>query len=221
MQQIFYLLFLRPLYNLLALFCFLFNNNLGLAIFVLAIGIRFLIWPWHTRMIASQEKLQKIQPKMKEIQEKYRKDPQTLNKLTFELFKQEKINPLGSFFYVFFQLALFLGFFNIISNLIKEGWANHLYSFVPQVSLNYNFFNLDLKQPSFILAFIYFLIAIITTLIFQKQASQNKLFLFFPFIILLIYKHIPSVLMIFWIGLSFVGLIQEIYLRKYKENKEK
>lgn len=217
MQQIFYLLLLQPLYNLLALLCLLFNNNLGWAVFVLAVGIRLLIWPWHTKMMVSQEKLQKIQPKMKEIQEKYKKDPQTLNKLTFELFRQEKINPLGSFFYVFFQLALFLGFFSIITNLIQQGWANHLYSFIPQVSLDYSFLGLDLKQPSFVLAFIYFLIAMITTIIFQKQTSQNKFFLFFPFLILLIYKQIPSVLMIFWLGLNLVSLIQEIYLRKYKE----
>lgn len=217
MQQIFYFLFLKPFYNILALLCLLFNNNFGWAIFVFGAGIRLLIWPWHKKIMNSQFKLQKIQPKMKEIQEKYKKDPQTLNRLTLELFKQEKINPLGSFLYVFFQLFLFISFFKIISDLIKNGWANHLYSFVPRVPLNYNFLTLNLEQPSFILAFIYFLLAMITSLIFQKESSQNKFFLFFPFLILLIYKQIPSVLMIFWIGLSLIGLIQEIYLRKNKK----
>ncbi|MGB9726550.1 MAG: membrane protein insertase YidC [Minisyncoccia bacterium] len=217
MQQLFYLLFLKPLFNFLAFLCLVFNNNLGWAILILAIGIRFLIWAWYKKMFFSQKKLQAIQPKMQEIQKKYKDDPQTANKLVFELFKTEKVNPFGSFGYVIFQFSLFLGTYWSLINLIKDGWANHLYSFIPKITLNYRFFNiLDLRQPSFTLSFIYFVLTLLTTLIVQKETSQNKFFLFFPFLILLLYKSFPSALLLFWLGLSLVGLIQEIYLRRKK-----
>lgn len=223
MSQIFYFFFLRPLYNILAILCLVFNNNLGWAILTLAIGVRFLIWPWHEKMFVSQKKLQAIQPKMQEIQKKYKDDPQTANKLVFELFKTEKVNPFGSFGYVIFQMALFLGVYGLLINLIKHGWLNHLYSFVPEVNLNYQFLNLlDLRQPSFVLSFIYFILTLFTTLTLQKEVSQNKFFLFFPFLILLLYKNFPAALMLFWLGISLVGLIQEINLRKVKkEEREK
>ena len=213
MNNLLYLLVRQPLYNILAFLSLIFNNNLGWALLTFSIILRLLMWPLFEKLMNDQKKMTKIQPKIKEIQEKYKKEPQTANRLVFDLFKEEKVNPFSSFLFVFLQLFLFIFLFIVIKDLIEKGFSTHLYSFLPKISLNFIFLNINLKQPSLILAIVYTIITFITTLL-QKEVSQNKTLLFFPFIILFLYKAFPSALMVFWLGIAFVGLIQEIYLRR-------
>lgn len=219
MGQLFDFFFLKPLYNLLVILSLIFKNNVGWAMFFLAILIRMLIWPWYNKMLVSQKKMQEIQPQLKELQKQYKNDPKVLNQKIMELFKNEKINPLESFLYAFVQILLFFAVFYVAKGIIQNTWQENLYSFIPKIPLNYNLINgLNVIQPSLILAIFYFILTFITLIFFQKEASQNKLFFVFPFLFLLLYKSFPALLLIFWIGLSLVGLAQEIYLKnkKYK-----
>ncbi len=212
MKSFLYPIFYQPLFNLLALLSLLFSSNLGWAIFVLAVGIRFLMWPWYEKITISQRKLTRIQPQIQEIQKKYKDDPKQANQLVFQLFKDEKVNPFTTFGFVIFQLFLFISIFILLTELIKTGWSNHLYHFMPQISLNFMFLGFNLAKPNLVLAIIYVALAFTGSLL-QKETSQNKILLFFPFIFLLIYKSFPSALMVFWIGLSLVDLIQRLQLK--------
>ena len=212
MKSFLYPIFYQPLFNLLALLSLFFSSNLGLAIFVLAIGIRILMWPWYGKITISQKKLTRIQPQIQEIQKKYKADPRQANQLVFQLFKDEKVNPLATFGFVILQFFLFIGIWVLLTELIKNGWGSHLYHFLPQVPLNFMFLSFDLAKPNLFLTIIYVVLGFISGLL-QKETSQNKMLLFFPFIFLLIYKSFPSALMVFWIGLSLVDLIQRFQLR--------
>lgn len=219
MGQLFDFFFLKPIYNLLVILSLVFKHNVGWAMFFMAILIRMLIWRWYNKILVSQKKMQEIQPQLKELQKQYKNDPKVLNQKIMELFKNEKINPLGSVLYAFVQILLFFTIFYVVKGIIQNTWQENLYSFIPKITLNYNLINgLNVSQPSLILAIVYFVLTFITLIFFQKEVSQNKTFFVLPFLFLLLYKSFPALLLIFWIGLSLVGLIQEIYLKnkKYK-----
>jgi len=155
MKSFLYPIFYQPLFNLLALLSLFFSSNLGLAIFVLAIGIRILMWPWYGKITISQKKLTRIQPQIQEIQKKYKADPRQANQLVFQLFKDEKVNPLATFGFVILQFFLFIGIWVLLTELIKNGWSSHLYHFLPQVPLNFMFLSFDLAKPNLFLTIIY------------------------------------------------------------------
>ena len=213
-----YFLIYQPLYNILALLSFLFRGNVGWAIFILAILLRLALLPLNRKTMLEQNKLMKIQPRMKEIQRKYKQEPSQANKEIMELFKQEKVSPYGSFGGVIIQIALFIFLFIFFTQAIKSpDWAPHLYSFIKIVPrFNYTFLGfIDLRVANLFLVILSALINAILTFLQPTAANQNKtMFLLLPFIILFYWKIFPAAIIIYWIAMSLVGIIEAMITRK-------
>lgn len=213
-----YLLIYQPLYNILALLSFSFRGNVGWAIFILAVLLRLALLPLNRKTMLEQNKLMKIQPRMKEIQKKYKQEPKQANKEIMELFKQEKVNPYGSFGGVIIQIALFIFLFIFFNQAIKSSdWTPHLYSFIKITPiLNYTFLGfIDLRVANFFLVILSALINAVLTFLQPTAANQNKtMFLLLPFIILFYWKIFPAAIIIYWIAMSLVGIIEAILTRK-------
>ena len=98
MQAFFHEVLYRPLFNILA---FIYNNlageDLGIAIVVLAIFVRLVLFPIFQMSFKNNQQMQKVQPELKEIQRKYKNDRQKLAEKQMELFKKHDINPLIMF----------------------------------------------------------------------------------------------------------------------------
>ena len=93
---IFNILLYKPLFNLLVfLYNFLPWPDFGLAIILLTVVIRIILYPVSARALKSQMAMQKIQPLLQDIQKKYKNDKEKQAKETLELYKKEKINPFG------------------------------------------------------------------------------------------------------------------------------
>lgn len=91
-MNIFQLLIFQPLYNLLALFSSLTNGDLGWAVLILAAIIRLAIWPLYKKAMGDQRKMTKLQPKIKEIQKKFKEEPIKSNKVyVFYILKVKEI----------------------------------------------------------------------------------------------------------------------------------
>lgn len=213
-----YLLIYQPLYNILALLSFLFRGNVGWAIFILAVLLRLALLPLNRKTMLEQNKLMKIQPRMKEIQKKYKQEPSQANKEIMELFKQEKVNPYGSFGGVIIQIALFIFLFIFFNQAIKStDWTPHLYSFIKIVPrLNYTFLGfIDLRLANLLLVVLSALINSALTFLQPTVANQNKtMFLLLPFIVLFYWKIFPAAIIIYWIAMSLVGIIEAMITRK-------
>lgn len=213
-----YLLIYQPLYNILALLSFSFRGNVGWAIFILAVLLRLALLPLNRKTMLEQNKLMKIQPRMKEIQKEYKQEPKQANKEIMELFKQEKVNPYGSFGGVIIQIALFIFLFIFFNQAIKSSdWTPHLYSFIKITPiLNYTFLGfIDLRVANFFLVILSALINAVLTFLQPTAANQNKtMFLLLPFIILFYWKIFPAAIIIYWIAMSLVGIIEAILTRK-------
>jgi len=217
----FELLICQPLYNFLALLSGLTKGNLGWAVLILAAIIRLIIWPWYKKAMGDQRKMAKLQPRIKEIQKKLKEEPIKANQEIMKIFKEEKINPGNSFFFIFFQMAIFISLFIFFKQAIGNDWSPYLYSFIklPE-QINYLFLGfINLKAPSLILAIVSASLNSFLTFI-QPSSGQNKVMLLgFPFIILFFYQKFPAVIILYWVGFTLINILQEYMINKHTQEE--
>ena len=216
-MNIFQLLIIQPLYNFLAILSNLTKGDLGWAVLILAAIIRLIIWPWYKKAMGDQRKMAKLQPRIKEAQKKFKEEPAKANQEIMKIFKEEKINPGNSFFFIFFQMAIFISLFIFFKQAIEIDWTPYLYNFIKSPEqINYLFLGLvNLKAPSLIFAIISASLNSLLTFI-QPSSGQNKVMLLgFPFIILFFYQKFPAVIILYWVGFSLINILQEYMINKH------
>jgi len=149
---------IRPIFNaLIFLYHTLPGHDLGIAIIVLTIIISLLLYYPNLSSLKAQKEMQKLQPKLKAIQEKYKDDKEKQSKKTMELYQKHKVNPLGSCLPLLIQLPIIYALFYVFRKTLDENSFSLLYSFVQKPeALNIFFLNaIDLTKPNiYILPFI-------------------------------------------------------------------
>lgn len=102
-------------------FIFEFVNNYGLSIVVFTLFVRLLLVPLMVKQIKSQKAMQDIQPKIKEIQEKYKNKPEKQQEELMKIYKDAKINPLAGCLPLLIQFPILIGLFNVLKNPVLYG----------------------------------------------------------------------------------------------------
>ena len=115
----------HPIFNLLSLL-YAYVHDFGLAIILLTVVIRGLLWPLVTRQLHSQRALQELQPELKRIKEEAAGDRTLEGKLTMELYKEREINPFASFLPLLIQLPIFFALFIVLRDIVKPGEIAHV-----------------------------------------------------------------------------------------------
>jgi YidC/Oxa1 family membrane protein insertase len=119
-----------PIYNLfVALLTFLPGHSLGWAIVIITLIVRLILLVPQHHMLESQRKLQVIQPRIKELQKKYKDDQSKLGMEMLELYKKEKVNPMGSCLPLIIQMPILIGLYWVISGISDPSNFYHLYDF--------------------------------------------------------------------------------------------
>jgi len=180
-RQLFRALISKPLFNLLIFFTqVLPTHSFGWSVILLTILVRLLLLKPNQKAMRSQRELQKLQPKITELREKYKNDQQLLAMKTMELYRTHKINPMSSCLPMMFQLPFLLGLYYIIRAGVSPHTTYLLYNFQLHVDLskiNMEFFGLNLALPNaLILPIIVGLaqwIAIRITFVKQKKRTQK------------------------------------------------
>ncbi len=158
MTELFNDIFYQPIFNFLVwIYNLLPNHDLGLAIIILTLIIRLILFPLAQKQIRSQRALTKLQPKIEELKLQYKDNKEALGKAMMDLYKQEKINPLSSCLPLLIQLPFLLAVYWVFKNGLANGSLDLLYPFVHNPgSLNpitFGFFDLSIKSiPLAILA---------------------------------------------------------------------
>ncbi len=93
------------------------TGDWGLAVIILTVIIRLLITPLMTKSTASSAKMQALQPKLKEIQERYAGDPERMNEEMRKFYAENKFNPLGGCLPIVIQMPVFIALFNVARNV--------------------------------------------------------------------------------------------------------
>ena len=141
--------------------------------------------------------MKKIQPEMKRIQEKYKGNPEALNRETLNLYRKYKVNPLAGCLPLLIQLPIFLALFNAL----RTSWALHGAKFVFWIT------DLSSKDPYYILP-----ILMGVVMFFQQRATmpagmdqtQAAMFKYMPLIFTLLFMNFPSGLVLYWLTNSLL-----------------
>ena len=96
-----------------------FTGNYGLDIILLTVVIKVLFIPLTRQSFKSMKEMQKLQPQMAKIREKFKEQPDQMNKEIMELYRRHKVNPLGGCLPMVLQIPVFIGLYNALSHAIE------------------------------------------------------------------------------------------------------
>ncbi|MDP1706640.1 MAG: YidC/Oxa1 family membrane protein insertase [bacterium] len=218
MTAIYNTYFYQPL---LATFHFIFNNlsfhDLGLAIVLLTIFVRIVLFPLFYRGLKDQLVVKKIQPQIKEIQKKHKDDKLKQTQALMALYKENKFSPFSGFVILLVQLPVLLALFQIFSRGLEGLGVD-----------NFIFLNLvDLRSPNMILVIIAAILQYwqMKAMVSSKKEdnsstgdmmhSMNKTMVFVsPGITLLILANLPAALAIYWSVSTLFSIGQQQLVKK-------
>jgi len=89
-------------------------NNWGLSVVIISFLIYALLYPLSVKSAISMRKMQILQPKISELKEKYKSDPQRMNKEVLDLYKEKKVNPFSGCLPLIFQMPIFIGLYQVL-----------------------------------------------------------------------------------------------------------
>lgn len=194
---------------LLALnFIFEYIANYGLAIIILTILVKLLLFPLSNASYKSMSKMKKLQPKMKELQEKYKKDKETLNKETMQLYQKEGVNPLGGCLPMFIQMPVYIALYYMIQNAVELYNAPFLPFWLTDLSE---------KDPFYIIPVALGLLMFFQTKLNPQQMDnkQAKLMMYgMPIVFTYISLQLPSGMTLYWLVNTLLGILQQVYVNK-------
>ncbi len=202
----------KPLLKVLN-FLYSIVGNYGVAIIILTFFIRILFYPLSFKSYKSMKEMAKLQPKLKELQLKYKGKPDLLNKATMELYKKHKVNPFGGCLPVVIQIPVFLALYNVLLNAIELRGAPFMFWIT----------DLSTKDPYYILPIIMGL----TMFVQQKltpstmDPKQQKIMMFMPLIFTVMFLSFPSGLVIYWTTNNILTILQQFIDSKILQAKEK
>lgn len=151
MSEIFHAIFYQPIFNVLV---FLYNlvPDIGIAIILLTLLIRLVLYPLNRKALRSQRALQELQPKVDALKKEYKGNQQELGRAMMALYKKENINPFSSCLPLLIQLPFLLAVFYVFRNGLGDPAAlDAVYSFISRPEsinpISLGFFNLSHVSP--------------------------------------------------------------------------
>lgn len=228
------LLILNPMVNTLLWLYGLLGNSYVLAILGLTLIINLIVFPLRWQQQKSTIAMQELQPQLKKLQEKYKGEPEELQRKTMELYREAGVNPLGGCLPTLIQFPVLIGLYQAITQSLAASplklmeLSQHIYHPVPDwlkwlpnatslIPLNSRFFWLDLAAPDpyYILP----ILVVVTTWIQNKlltppstdpqQATMSRTMQWtMPLFIGYISLTFPSGLAIYWIVANVIGVVQ-------------
>jgi len=234
----FNLILYRPLFNILVIFYqYLPGHDFGIAVIALTVLIRLLLYPIMVQSIRSQKQLQETQPRIQEIQNKYRDNKQKQAKATMELYQKAKINPFSGCLPLLIQLPILLALYQLFWRGFQPDQLAFLYSFIPSPGTIDPYFLgiINLANPHFGLALIagvcqFFQTKMVTPKTKGAKVSgqmgqfsqmmQKQMLYFFPVFTVLILWKLPAAIGVYWIVTALFSILQQHLIYKPKKAGE-
>ena len=227
--NIFNIVLYQPLFNaLIALYQFLPGRDFGIAVIVLTVIIRIILYPLMMKSIQSQKMISDLQPKMQEIQKKYKDNKEQQAKEMMNLYKKEKVNPFGGCLPLLIQLPIMIALYRVFWRGLEPGAVKYLYSFIPNPGEIDPFFLglINLAQPILILAVIAGLAQFFQTkmiMVKNKKTTKNEkdqtanisnmmqkqMIYFLPIFTVIILLRLPSAIALYWIITALFSIFQQ------------
>ncbi|MFZ6818673.1 membrane protein insertase YidC [Undibacterium sp. Ji22W] len=176
-------------------------GNWGWTIVVFTIAIKLALFPLSAAGYRSMAKMKVVTPKMTALKEKFKNEPQKLNMAMMELYKTEKINPLGGCLPILIQMPVFLSLYWVLQASVEMrgapwmGWI----------------MDLSKPDPYLVLPILYAISMYITTKLSPAPADpvQAKMMLFMPLLFSFMFLFFPSGLVLYWVVNNVLSIGQQ------------
>ena len=187
-------------------------RSYALAIIIMTIIIRSLLWPLQNAATKSMREMAKLSPIMNELREKYKDDPQRMNQETMKLYKEYGINPFGGCLPMLVQIPIFFGFYGMLDKAIEL--RNSSFLWVRDLSQPDTVFHLA-GIPINILPLVMAATQLWQMSITPKTGdpAQQRMFLFMPLIFLFICYNYASGLALYW-TVQNLFFVAQMYLTR-------
>jgi len=208
-------------------------NNYGIAIILLTLLIKILFFPLTKKGSEGTLRMQALAPKIKEIQDKYKGNPQKLQTEMANFYKQEGYNPLSGCLPLLLQIPIFIAMYGLFNNHFDLRGASFIPGWIPDLSVPEYIARSDTFRFPFLgwnalrgLPFIYvasqLLYGKVTQMPGQQSNTQMKFMLYvMPVIFFFILYNVPSGLLIYWIFSNLLTLVQQVIINKFFIEKKR
>lgn len=195
----------KPLMVVLKFF-YGFIGNYGFSIILLTVCIKLIFWPLTQKSYKSMKGMQKLQPEMKRLREKYGSDKQRLNQEMMTFYKENKVNPMGGCLPMLIQIPVFFALYRVLLGSIELRHA----PFMLWIT------DLSAKDPYYVTP----LIMGVTMFLQQKMTptnmdpTQEKIMLMMPVIFTFMFLNFPSGLVVYWLVNNVLTILQQYLIRR-------
>ena len=205
--------------------------NWGVSIILMTILLRLALFPLTKKSTLASLKMQEVQPRMTEIQTKYKNNPEKMNQEMAKLYQETGYNPVSGCLPMLIQLPLIIAMFNLFNNYFEFRGAMFIPGWIPDLSVGDSVYTLNFNLPLLgnqirILPVIY----LISQLVYGKfssattagaNATQMKIMMYaMPICFFFVFYSAPSGLLIYWTISNVLTLVQQIFLNKIKNAKQ-
>ena len=231
MIEIYNVLIYNPILNLLI---WLYNSvpghDVGVAIILVTIAIRFVLAPFMHKSLKNQKAMNALQPKLNEVREKYKGDKEGQAKAMMELYKDHNVSPFSSCLPMLIQLPVLIALYQVL-NYALNGNLTGLYSFVSNPGTVNPFFLgvVDLSKANLVFAIIAGLLQYVQTKMMMPTGPNNdpttkalnlQALYFFPIITIVFAWRLPAGLPLYWIVNTLFAIVQQWYVAKKSESRQ-
>lgn len=219
----------KPIFNLLvSIYNTVAFEDFGLAVVMLTFLTRVVLFPLTLKSTRASIKLQALQPKIKELQEKHGDDKSALATATMAVYSENKINPLSGCLPILIQLPVLIALYTAFSSAFKPESLNSLYSFIHNpgsinsISLGF----IDLTKSSIPLAVLAGVLQFIqvkismsgqskTSVDDPSQAMSRQMMYIFPILLVIIAYKLPIGIVIYFISSSVFATIEQYIVKRF------
>ncbi|MCQ8891649.1 membrane protein insertase YidC [Pseudoalteromonas carrageenovora] len=187
-------------------------GNWGVAIIAITIIVKSLMYPLTKAQYTSMAKMRALQPKMAALKEKYGDDRQKFGQATMEMYKKEKVNPMGGCFPILLQMPIFLALFYVFLESTELRHAE----FVLWLT------DLSAQDPYYVLPILFGASMFVTQKLQPMTVTdpmQQKMMTFMPVIFSVFFLWFPSGLVLYWLVSNLISIVQMLIIYRGMEKK--
>jgi YidC/Oxa1 family membrane protein insertase len=223
-----------------------FVGDYGLAIICLTIVIRILLLPLTIKQTRSMYELQRIQPKIKELQEKYKNDKEKLQEETLKFYQENKVNPFGGCLPLLLQMPIFFALFRMLGTTgttpglfpqyidtiatsqgeAAAAAASRFFGILPDITMSagqvYTASGLASALPYIVFVILFGLSTLLPQLMQPgAQAQQKQMGILMSGMMLFFGWSVSAGVVLYWVTQGLLGVLQQvIQTRVYKAQEE-
>ena len=198
-------------------------NNWGWSIILLTVLIKLLFFPLSAASYKSMAKMKLVQPRLMEMKERFKGEPQKLNQAMMEMYRKEKINPLGGCLPVVVQIPVFIALYWVLLSSVEMRGAPWL-GWIQDLSQPDTLFGVWFGAPIGLLPIIMAISMFIQVKLNPTPPDplQAKLMMYMPLIFSIMFFFFPSGLVLYWVVNNILSIAQQWQInRVYGDGKKK